>query len=277
MSEEPSEQDPQAITAASKSNLAFALLCLPKQRRDDMVSFYAFCRVVDDIADAPGIPADERRRQLQVWADGLRDGFKQPDPVQRELVRLREVHDIPNEWLLDILRGMEMDIEVAEARYQTFEDLQAYCYRVACVVGLVSVKIFGATDPASEEYAVNLGYALQWTNIMRDVGEDLEEGRVYLPQEDLKRFNVTEEDLRQRKGGENFTELMELQAERAEGFYAAASAGLPAADKRELRAAVRMGKIYHEILGKMRAGGYRVFDKRYRLSKLRKLAILLGL
>ena len=277
MSHTQSDHDQaQAITSGAKSNLAFALACLPKERRRDMVSFYAFCRVVDDIADDPGIPADERRERLSRWSSGLREGFREPDAIEAETERLRAKYGIDTELFIEIVKGMEMDIE-GSARYRSFEDLQRYCYRVACAVGLVSLQIFGATHPDSSSYGVNLGYALQLTNILRDVGEDIEEGRVYLPLEDLERFGLTEDDLRNRVCGAEFRELMDFEAQRAEGFFDAAQRGLPRADRKELRAAQRMAKIYRGILNKMRADGFRVFDKRYRLSKVRMLAILLGL
>ena len=204
------------------------------------------------------------------------EGFSSPDPVEAETERLREKYDIDTNLFVEVVRGMEMDIG-GRARYESFEDLKAYCYRVACAVGLVSVKIFGAASKASEAYAVNLGYALQLTNILRDAGEDALAGRVYLPLEDLRRFGVEEGELRQGRPGAGFAELMAFEAERAESFFSAAEEGIPRSDRRELRAARRMGKIYRGILKKMQADGFRVYEKRYRLSKLRMLSILLGL
>ncbi len=275
MNRAPETDDPEAITAAAKSNLAFALACLPRERRRDMVSFYAFCRVVDDIADEPGMPDAERRERLAAWREGLVGGFENPGRIEREVERLRAKYDIDTQLLVEVVRGMEMD--VGEVRYETFEELKGYCYRVACAVGLVSLKIFGARSEASERYGVDLGYALQLTNILRDVGEDMREGRIYLPREDMARFGVSEDDLRERGGGEAFGELMAFEAGRAEAYFRAAAEGLPAADRRALRAARRMGKIYHGILAKMRKDGFKVFEKRYRMGRLRMLAILLGL
>jgi phytoene synthase len=275
VSEQSDSADPKQITASSKSNLAFAFACLPKERRKDMVSFYAFCRVVDDIADDPGIPDAERRSRLASWRQGLLDGFDKPGVVESETVRLREKYGIDSELFVEVVRGMEMDI--GGARYETFEDLKGYCYRVACAVGLVSLRIFGANAEGSDAYGINLGYALQLTNILRDVGEDVAEGRIYLPREDLERFGVSEEDLRERRGGEGFAALMRFEADRAEGYFLAAEKSLPEANRKELRAARRMGKIYRGILHKMRDDGFKVFEKRYRLGKLRMIAILLGL
>ena len=274
MSEQSDSADPKQITASSKSNLAFALACLPKDRRKDMVSFYAFCRVVDDIADEPGIPDEERRTRLTAWRRGLVDGFESPGVIESETERLREKYGIDSELFVEVVRGMEMDIDAA--RYETFEELKGYCYRVACAVGLVSLRIFGANSEGSDAYGINLGYALQLTNILRDVGEDIGEGRIYLPSEDLERFGVSEEDLRERRGGGGFAELMRFEADRAEGYFLAAEKSLPKADRKELRAARRMGKIYRGILHKMRDDGFNVFEKRYRLGKLRMIAILLG-
>ncbi len=264
------------VASGAKSNLAFALACLPKERRRDMVSFYAFCRTVDDIADDLGVPDERRRAQLTAWREGLEAGFENPGPIESETERLREKYAIPTELFVEVVRGMEMDIGGA-VRYQSFADLQRYCYRVACAVGLVSLKIFGATHPDSERYGVALGYALQLTNILRDVGEDAGEGRVYLPLEELQRFGISERDLLEGRGGdrEAFVRLMEFQAQRGERFFAEAEAAMPASDRKALRAARKMGKIYRAILAKMRADGFRVYDKRYRIGKLRMLGILL--
>lgn len=240
-----------------------------------MVSFYAFCRVVDDIADDPDRSDDERRTELAAWRAGLEHGFEHPGALEGETERLRRKYGIDTRLFVEVVLGMEMDIG-ERVRYRTFADLQRYCYRVACAVGLVSLKIFGADHPDSVGYGTNLGYALQLTNILRDVGEDIGEGRIYLPLDDLERFGVSEDDLRERRGGENFVALMEFEAERAEGFFRAAERAMPAADRRALSAARKMAKIYRGILSRMRADGFRVFEKRYRLPRWRMVAILLG-
>jgi phytoene synthase len=166
-------------------------------------------------------------------------------------------------------------MDLQPVRFATFEDLRLYCYRVASVVGLVSIEIFGYTNPATRRYAVELGYALQLTNIIRDVAKDLaNEGRIYLPQEDLKRFGITPEDLQERKGGPQFEKMMAFQAARAETYYARAVAELPPEDRRSMAAAEIMRRVYYRLLGKIRDDRFRVFDRFHRLNKLQKLAIV---
>lgn len=262
------------ITRKAESNLAFALKILPPDRREDMVIFYAFCRTMDDLADTPGIPAEERDRSLETWKNGLLQGFEAPDEFQRQVISLRDRLAIPNDLLTAIIDGCRMDL--VPQRFQTWEDLSAYIWKVACAVGLVSIRVFGCTDPLSERYAVSLGHALQLTNILRDIGEDLDNGqRIYLPLEDLARFGYSEADLLSRVRDSRFLALMDFQTERAEGYYREAAANLPPPDRGALVPARIMAEIYHLLLERMRADRFRVFEKRYRVSKPRKLLILL--
>ena len=261
------------ITRKAKSNLAFALTILPRARRQDMVVFYAFCRTMDDLADDPGVAVAERVRSLDAWENGLTAGFEAADEFQQEVISLRDRQQIPNELLVAIIDGCRMDLQ--PQRFQTWDDLSGYIWRVACAVGLVSIRLFGCTDPASERYAVALGHALQLTNILRDIAEDLSNGaRIYLPLADLARFHYTEQDLSARVRDERFLALMDFQATRAEDFFREAEAALPAKDRAALVPAQIMREIYHLLLGKMRADRFKVFEKRYRISKARKLAIL---
>ena len=261
------------ITRKAKSNLAFALTILPRARRDDMVVFYAFCRTMDDLADAPGVAEAERARSLDAWEKGITTGFAAPDEFQQEVISLRDRQQIPNELLVAIIDGCRMDLQ--PQRFQTWDDLAAYIWKVACAVGLVSIRLFGCTDPAAERYAVALGHALQLTNILRDIGEDLSNGtRIYLPLADLARFHYSEQDLRGRVRDERFLALMDFEAARAEEFFQQAEAALPAVDRAALVPARIMGEIYHLLLRKMRADRFNVFEKRYRITKARKLAIL---
>lgn len=261
------------ITGKAKSNLAFALKILPRERRDDMVIFYAFCRTMDDLADDPGLATEERGRLLDFWENGLTTGFETPDEFQREVISLRDRRQIPNELLVAIIHGCKRDLQ--PQRFATWADLSGYSWQVACAVGLVSIRIFGCEDGGSERYAVALGHALQLTNILRDIAEDLENGgRIYLPLEDLARFHYTSEDLSGRVTDERFLALMAYEDARAEGFFQEAAAALPARDRAALAPARIMGEIYHTLLEKMRDDGFQVFKKRYRLSKFHKLAIL---
>lgn len=261
------------ITRKAKSNLAFALSILPKDRREDMVVFYAFCRVIDDLADDLDVPAEKRAASLSAWKQGLEQGFAAPDEFQREVIELRDKRAIPTELLTAIIDGCTMDLH--PQRFGTWEDLSQYTWKVACAVGLVSVRLFGCQHPDSEKYAVALGHALQLTNILRDVGEDLSNSvRIYLPLADLGRFQYTERDLIGRVHDGRFMAMMAYQAERAEAFYQQAESLLPPSDRAALTPAIIMAETYRTLLQRMKADGFRVFDRRYSLSKARKLAIL---
>ncbi|HEX4084669.1 MAG TPA: presqualene diphosphate synthase HpnD [Chthoniobacteraceae bacterium] len=262
-----------AITKASKSNLALAFVALPPERRADITEFYAFCRLVDDIADAPDLPVDEKRRRIHLWRESIADTFAGEPPLAAPLRELIRKYMIQRSLFVDILDGVEMDLE--PRRYETFEDLRAYCYRVASAVGLVSIEIFGYRNVACKEYAVDLGMALQLTNILRDVREDWENGhRVYLPMEDLSRFNYTPEDIAARTHDDRFLRLMNFEAVRALSFYKKAAAELPPEDRRSMTPARIMAEVYGRILRKMRTEGFRVYEKRYRLGTLGKAAIV---
>lgn len=264
--------DSAEITRQAKSNLAFALQILPKERREGMVTFYAFCRVVDDLADDPGRPLAEREADLIAWKTGLEQGFSEPDALQLEVEALTKRYDIPAHLLTAIIDGCLMDLR--PQRFETWEDLSGYTYKVACAVGLASLRVFGAADPASERYAVALGHALQLTNILRDVGEDLTNGgRIYLPLADLGRFHYSEADLIGRVHDQRFIAMMAYQAERCEAFYREAVEVMPKSDARALVPAEIMRSVYQSLLEKMKRGGFKVFDHRYRLSKARKMAI----
>jgi phytoene synthase len=262
-----------AITKASKSNLALAFVALPPERREDITVFYAFCRLVDDIADDPALPIAEKRRRIGIWRESLSDAFAgEPEiaPALREIIRK---YMIQRAYFEEILDGVEMDLD--PRRYETFEDLGTYCYRVASVVGLVSIEIFGYRNPVCKQYAVELGMALQLTNILRDIREDWDNGgRIYLPLEDLTRFQYTPGDLAARVHDERFLRLMNFEADRAATFYNKAAAILPPEDRRSMTPARIMAEVYGRILRKMRAEGFRVFEKRYSLGTLRKAAIV---
>ncbi|MEM9018695.1 MAG: squalene/phytoene synthase family protein, partial [Verrucomicrobiota bacterium] len=182
------------IVRSSGSNLAFALAVLPAEKREDMAVFYAFCRVADDLADMPGLSAEERLAGLRRWRGLVTAEASDPKTgIESEVVALIENRDLRRDDFVAILDGIEMDLE--PLRFSSREELKGYCYRVASAVGLVSIELFGYENPDCRYYAEELGYALQWTNILRDVGEDAEEGRVFLPLDDLARFDLTEESI----------------------------------------------------------------------------------
>ena len=262
------------ITRRARSNLAFALASLPAARRRDMETFYAFCRVVDDLADDESVPVAQRQAGLARWHGSIDGPLPGEDPLAGEVRDLMARYPIPAERCHEIIRGMEMDLQ--PQRFATAVDLEAYCHLVASVVGLVSIEIFGYRDPACREYARLLGLALQWTNILRDVAEDAARGRLYLPTEDLDRCGVAEQDLLAGRVGDGFVRLMEHEWARAVGRYRQAEAALPAADRRTMMAAETMRRIYQRLGEKMRRDGFRVFAKRYRLGKLHLLGLLVA-
>jgi len=268
------EYNSESIARKAKSNLAFALACLPRERRRDMITFYAFCRIIDDIADDPELPVSEKENLLGAWKSGLRDGFEGAGELHREVGQLVEKYSIPVEYFQEIIRGVEMDL--APRRYGTADELELYCHRVASVVGLISIEIFGYSNPACREYARQLGLALQWTNILRDVADDARTGRMYLPEADLYRFQLTDAELFGGIHDGRYLALMNHEYERAMGHYRRAEELLPEEDRRTMVAGEVMRKIYKGILEKMRRDDFRVFDKRYRLPKHRMLWILLS-
>jgi 15-cis-phytoene synthase len=259
----------QKITRQSKSNLALAFVALAPEPRRDITTFYAFCRLIDDIADSTTLSLPEKRNQLQLWRESLRAG--QPgEPALASAIRgLMAKYRMPPEMLEEIMAGVEMDLSIA--RYATFEELRPYCYRVASAVGLVSIEIFGYRNPACRQYAVELGLALQMTNILRDVAKDLRNGRIYLPEEDMAQFRYCADDLRAQVCDDRFQQLMQFEAARAEEFFARARALLPREDRRSMVAAEIMSAVYFALLQKMKADRFRVFEHDYKLGGLAKL------
>ncbi|MCP5538398.1 MAG: squalene/phytoene synthase family protein [Akkermansiaceae bacterium] len=265
----------QEITRKAKSNLAFALTCLPRERKRDMVTFYAFCRVIDDLADDLDIAIEKRIQQLDAWRTGIQNGFVQPDALQQEVIELIDRYSIPKQPFLELIDGCSSDLE--PQRFDTWKALTKYTYQVASCVGIISIRIFGCTHPDSEKYAVTLGHALQLTNIMRDVAEDHRNGgRIYLPREDFTYFQYSEDDLSNQVHNDRFVAMMTSQANRAEELYQQAVDHLQPEDAKALRAAEAMRKIYHGLLKKMRADNFQVFTQRYSLSKARKTGILVA-
>lgn len=253
----------------SKSNLAFALLCLPPGRRKDMQVFYEFCRTVDDIADSRELPEEEARRALIAWKAAIRG----ERPLPPDLERVVERYSIDRELLGEIVLGVEMDLETV--RYETYQDLQKYCWRVASAVGLASLPILGANSLESRAYATALGMALQLTNIIRDIAEDARAGRVYLPTEDLERFGVVREEILGGQPTPGLRKLVEFEGERARALFQEAERRLPESDRRALRAPRIMAKFYLSLLQQMENDNFQVLTRRYRLSKAKKLVIAL--
>jgi len=261
------------ITRKAKSNLAFALKILPRDKREDTVVFYAFCRTVDDLADDAGISKSKRREGLARWEEGIRNGFPETDAFGTQITEMMGRRGIPQEWMLEIIEGCRMDLEAR--RFQGWDELAAYNRKVAGVVGLVCTRLFGCVHEDSDRYAIALGNALQLTNILRDIGEDLANGgRIYLPVNDLIRFQYSERDLVGKVYDGRFLAVMQYESERAEHFFEEAEKLIPEIDWNSLVPARIMAETYRCLLTKMRVGKFRVFDRRYSVSKAKKLAIL---
>src|SRR3954470_15047011 len=230
-------QESKTITRKSASNLALAFVLLPKAKREGMSALYAFCREVDDAADDESRPVEERRQRLGAWrSDIARACGRTPGApeftVNKELQPVIEAHKLPFELFDELIRGVEMDLDVK--RYETYEQLESYCYRVASVVGLLSIEIFGYTNAGCRDYANHLGKALQLTNILRDVRTDAERGRIYLPLKELAAHRVTEHEIFEARYSARFLALAQSVAARGRQDYAAARQLLPAEDRRSM-------------------------------------------
>ena len=260
----------QEKAAASGSSFYYSFLFLPKEKRRAIIALYAFCREVDDVVDEC---TDEQvaRTTLNWWRGQVAEiyGGKPQHPVAIALIPVVVKFNMAQELLLEIIDGMEMDLD--QPRYSDFKSLQLYCYRVASVVGLLSVEIFGYTDRQTLKYAHDLGIAFQLTNIIRDVGEDARRNRIYLPMEEMQQFGVTAADILNANETENFHKLMEFQIERAEGFYQQALAQLPAVDRKTQCTGLIMAAIYRATLDEVKASGCHVLKERISLTPLRKL------
>jgi 15-cis-phytoene synthase len=270
-------QESRTITRKSASNLALAFVLLPKPKREAMSALYAFCREVDDVADNESVAVDTRREQLGAWRADVRRacGKDTPQfPVNRELQPVIRQYHLPFEHFDELLRGVEMDLDTR--RYATFEQLERYCHRVASVVGLLSIEIFGYQNPACRTYAVSLGQALQLTNILRDVRSDAERGRIYLPLSELARCQVREEEILRFEYSPRFRDLAAGVAGRARRFYQAARDQLPAEDRRTMIAAELMGSVYWRLLRKLERRQFDVFGPEpTRLNKGHKCLLIL--
>jgi phytoene synthase len=255
--------------AASGSSFYHSFRFLPTERRRAIIALYAFCREVDDAVDDTVDPAVARIK-LEWWRNevaAIFDGAPQ-HPVAKALQPIVRAYKLPQEHLIAVIDGMVMDLELD--RYPDFDLLERYCDRVAGVVGLMSAQIFGYTEDSTRVYARDLGIAFQLTNIIRDVGEDVRRGRVYLPQDEMSRFGVTDADLLQQRVTPGFKALMVFQVERARAFYARAFAALPPVDRRSQRPGLIMAAIYRALLDEIEGDGFHVLDRRFSLTPLRK-------
>jgi phytoene synthase len=267
----------RAITRKSASNLALAFVILPRAKRDAMSGLYAFCRMVDDVADEESVPVEKRREQLAAWREDIRRACGQEVPqfaVNLELQPVIRQYRLPFTLFDELIKGCEMDLDVQ--RYESFEPLELYCHRVASVVGLLSIEIFGYRNPACRDYAVYLGKALQLTNILRDVRTDAERGRIYLPLADLEQFGVTPDEILRSEYSDRYFKLAGHLAARARDFYRLARETLPAEDRRAMVAAELMGSVYWRLLLKLESQQFNVFGPQpVRLSRGYKIFLIL--
>jgi phytoene synthase len=261
----------QQKAAASGSSFYYSFMFLPKLKREAITALYAFCREVDDIADEChdiGIA----RTKLAWWRTEIANLYQgnPQHPVSKALAPAVGRYDLSEEHFQEIIDGMEMDLD--QNRYTDFKHLQLYCYRVASVVGILSVAIFGYTNRNTLKYAHDLGLAFQLTNIIRDIGEDARRDRIYLPLDELAQFGVSESDILHGRESEAVKRLLDFQIERATGFYERAMNELPAEDRRAQRTGLIMAAIYRTLLEEIKVdGAQKVLNSRTSLTPLRKL------
>jgi 15-cis-phytoene synthase len=264
------EQYVQQKAAASGSSFYYAFLFLPPPRRAAITAFYAFCREVDDVVDEVNEPSVAQAK-LAWWQSEVAQAFAgtPSHPVMKALMPSVAAYGLEQAQLQAVIRGCQMDLE--QTRYLDFPALQRYCHLVAGVVGEVSARIFGQTQPATTDFAHTLGLAFQLTNIIRDVGEDAMRGRIYLPVNELQRFDVKAHEILQRKHSERFVALMRFQAQRAHALYDEALALLPAEDRRAQKPGLMMASIYRTLLREIEEEDFEVLKQRISLTPVRKL------
>ena len=264
------------ITSNAKSNLAFTLMDLPEDRRRNMARLYAFCRIVDDVVDEPGMTADERHAALNRWEQIITCAVEPTEGIESEVQKLMQELQLDPAPLQELIIGCRGDI--APVQPATRNDLLAYAYRVASCVGISSATVMGASA-AARDYAIALGYALQLVNILRDVAEDCREHeRVYLPADDMALFGVTVDDLYNQRYNYRMRQLLAYEAALAEKYFCESEElyqALSVEDRNALIPAQAMSLIYHNVLKKMQDDEYRVFERRYSVNNFRKLWYLL--
>ncbi len=263
-----------AITRNSNTSFYYSFSLLPKQKREAIHAVYAFCRYTDDIVDE--VPDAQRSVMLlHKWRLELGRALSGTSsyPLLNQLSNVAHKFNIPVEYFYELIHGMEMDLW--KKRYQTFEELREYCYLVASSVGLMCREIFGYRTESTRDYAINLGIALQLTNILRDIRDDARKGRIYLPQEDLRRFEVSEEDILEGRYTPQFVSLMRFECDRASRYFDVAREALKDEDKHYFFAARVMWSIYAHTLQKIKRSEYRVLERRISIPTYLKILITL--
>lgn len=264
------------ITKSSGSNLALAFFSLPPEKRRAMSIFYAFCRVVDDIADSETLTLEEKRTQLEAWRQDINRAYRNETPTMAlgiELAEIIHASHITHQYLEDILVGVETDL--TKLRQETFAELEQYCYGVASAVGLVSIEIFGYTEPQTRDYAIALGIAFQLTNILRDVKKDATLDRIYLPLDELREWNISQSDIIEGRWSPKMRQFLRMQHHRARHYFAKSWRLLHPKDRPNLIAAEVMREVYSGILDKIERNDFNVFQQETRLNKAEKLGAIL--
>jgi len=264
------------ISKNSKSSFYYAFNLLPAAKRDAMNTVYAFCRKTDDIVDEDVMSQEMKSQTLTKWRSEFENALKGDSEYSllNTLGTTIAQFNIPLDPFFNLIKGMEMDLNYN--RYENFEDLRLYCYRVASTVGLMCIEIFGYKHKSAKDFAENLGIALQLTNILRDIKKDALKNRIYLPREDLRRFNYSEEELLTSVYNNNFVSLMRFEVERANIYFDKATRLLHMDDKVSMFAARAMQHIYHRLLDRIVENNYDIFSNHVKVSKFEKVGIALG-
>lgn len=259
------------IVKKSKTNFLYSTIFLGHEKQEALKVIYSFCRHSDDIVDDEHADFDTKKKNLEEWKNEFINSLNSNSRI-KILIDLKYIIDkykISPDIFLDLLKGMEMDLE--KSSYKTFDELKQYCYFAASTVGLMTIEVFGYKDKAIKEYAINLGIALQLTNILRDVKKDALKGRIYLPIDDIEKYGYSEKDLIDSVYNENFQKLMKYECEIAKSFYKKANSYLVKSEKGRMMSARIIEHIYFKLLEKIEKCDFNVFEKRIRISKIRKL------
>ena len=260
------------ITKREAKNFSYAFITLPPHKRKAIYAAYAFCRYCDDAVDQ-NIPPNDKLAALSDLRNQLEAAYRgNPEgAVFTALAHTVRTHSIPIDYFYDVISGVEMDL--TKGRYETFEDLRLYCYRVASVVGLICLEIFGYRDHRAKEHAVDLGLAMQLTNILRDVEEDLRRDRIYIPSQEMERFGYSEEDLRSGVLNPAYQQLMTFQAQRARDYFSKGIGLMPYLSARSRACPSVLAQLYIRILDRIERKNYNVFDGRISLNRREKLLV----
>lgn len=264
------------ITQSSKTNFLYSFSLLPKDKFEAINTVYAFCRQTDDIVDNEMDTTELKFKKIREWKNEFEKALKGSSSyaLLNQVTKIIRNFNIPVEPFFELIKGMEADLQVS--RYKDFNTLYQYCFRAAATVGLMCIEIFGYKTESAKQYAVNLGIALQLTNILRDVKFDALNGRIYLPEEDMKKFGYTEDDLMNFRYNESFVELMKYECKRAREYFEKANDAFAKEDRKQLFPARIMQKIYFNILEKIEKMNYNVFSRKAKVSKLKKLYYTFG-